>query len=477
MARMICRVFMLCILLLGGLQRSAIFAADAPPNETRSASFLLYPAPQPIAALEYRLLPQYADLTPGNAAPLYLKAELLIANTMGDKIWRKIIFWSETPPDTLPKNEVRSALAKFATPLSYVKLAAHRERCDWDEPVRETEHPFEIQLPEMQNIRNLAWLVALQARLQIAEDRPTDAIETLQIGYAMAVHASKCSFLVSALVGQSVAGIMNVQLETVIQSKDCPNLYWSLKALPHPLIDYHRALEEETASIYEEFSQLRGVESANRTPEQWQAELNAFVLRWNKRSPMPGVGTTLALSAIVSSWYPKAKDWLIHEGGSHVKVEAMSPPQAILTYTALRFQRSYDEVLKWFGLPYWQAREPMAAATADVAAEARTDHIPFFPVTATVMPSFVAVRAVQARYERTMAALEIVELIRMYAAAHDGKLPANLQELKEAPAPLDPVTGKPFDYRIANGKALLDGTEPAGHISLHYEIAIAPAKK
>ncbi len=293
----------------------------------------------------------------------------------------------------------------------------------------------------------------------------------------MSRHASECSFLVSALIGQAVTSQMTAQLESLVQLKDCPNLYWSLVALPHPLIDYHHALEEETASIYKEFSQLRGVENANRTPEQWQSELNAYVLRWNKRSPMPGVWTTLALSVIVSAWYPKATDWLIHEGIGRAKVEAMPPPQAILTYTALRFQRSYDEVLKWFGLPYWQAREPMAAATAKVAAEARTENVPFFPVAATIIPSFVAVRAVQARYERTMAALEIVESIRMYAASHDGKLPANLQDLKEAPAPLDPVTGKPFDYRIVDGKALLDGTQPAGHISLHYELTIAPMEK
>ncbi len=168
MARMICRVIMLCVLLLGGLQRSAVFAADAAPNETRTASFLLHPASQPIAALEYPLLPQYVDRTPGNAAPLYLKAELLLASTMRDKIWEKIGDWSAMPPEKMPKDQVRSALAQFATPLSYVKLAAHRDRCDWGEPVRETDHPFGIVLPEMQDIRSLGELVALQARLQIA---------------------------------------------------------------------------------------------------------------------------------------------------------------------------------------------------------------------------------------------------------------------------------------------------------------------
>src|SRR5262249_12962990 len=53
--------------------------------------------------------------------------------------------------------------------------------------------------------------------------------------------------------------------------------------------------------------------------------------------------------------------------------------------------------------------------------------------------------------------------------------PAALGEVTEVPVPLDPLTGKPFVYRLAGGKATLYGPPPAGEQpgpsnSLSYEL-------
>ena len=48
----------------------------------------------------------------------------------------------------------------------------------------------------------------------------------------------------------------------------------------------------------------------------------------------------------------------------------------------------------------------------------------------------------------------------MYAAGHDGKLPATLADMKEVPIPADPLTGKSFEYTVDGENATLYGPPP-----------------
>jgi hypothetical protein len=64
----------------------------------------------------------------------------------------------------------------------------------------------------------------------------------------------------------------------------------------------------------------------------------------------------------------------------------------------------------------------------------------------------------------------------MYAAEHDGKLPAKLSDLP-VPVPDDPFTGKPFRYEVDGATAHLRGSPPREQeknpaYNLHYEITI-----
>ncbi len=470
---------------------SLAFAADSKPNETPTKKFVLYPAPSPAAALEYSLLPKYLERTPGNAAPLYLKAILIMGERQQlNELWEKIDRWLESPPAELPQAEVRAVLEQFHTVMLYTKMAAHRDHCDWDPPLRESEHPYEILLPEIQDLRGISRIVALQARLQIAEGHPAEAIATLQIGFALAKHSSEYSFLVSSLVGQAIANLMTEQLETLIQLKNCPNLYWSLAALPDPFIDFRSALDEESASIYQEFPQLRDVEHTQRTADEWQAQLGVFFKHWNDvlasmtlMSGLSGenavapkqIASAVIKAASLITAYPTARAGLIAAGRDRKRVEAMPPAQVILAYAALCLDRSRDDLFKWFGLPYWQVREGIAAAERNFKEEAAAGDI--FSIGSQLVPAVGRICETQVRAQRRMAALRIVESIRMYAASHDGKLPARLDALTDAPAPIDPVTGKPFVYKVTDGKAILEGLPPVRDDSLRYEITIATVKK
>jgi hypothetical protein len=85
-----------------------------------------------------------------------------------------------------------------------------------------------------------------------------------------------------------------------------------------------------------------------------------------------------------------------------------------------------------------------------------------------------------ARLDRRIAALRCIEAIRLHAAAHEGKLPARLGDITEVPVPVDPMTGKEFEYTVAGDKATLHGppTDPgkSPHLSLKYELSLQRRK-
>ena len=80
------------------------------------------------------------------------------------------------------------------------------------------------------------------------------------------------------------------------------------------------------------------------------------------------------------------------------------------------------------------------------------------------------------RLERQIDALRVVEGIRDYAAQHDRQLPASLDAITETPIPVDPLTGKPFQYEVKADEAILsaEGFPAKGRViaEIRYRIKI-----
>jgi hypothetical protein len=77
--------------------------------------------------------------------------------------------------------------------------------------------------------------------------------------------------------------------------------------------------------------------------------------------------------------------------------------------------------------------------------------------------------------ERNLAALRVIEALRIYAAAHDSKLPESLSDVHEVPIPSDPGTGQPFEYLLDEGTATLVSHGPAEsklNNDLRYRVSI-----
>ena len=83
-----------------------------------------------------------------------------------------------------------------------------------------------------------------------------------------------------------------------------------------------------------------------------------------------------------------------------------------------------------------------------------------------------------ARVDRKLDVAQIIEAVRLYAAGHGGSLPASLDAITEAPAPLDPATGKPYNYKVNGTTATLTAPAPPGleqiwQYKINYELKLA----
>lgn len=84
-------------------------------------------------------------------------------------------------------------------------------------------------------------------------------------------------------------------------------------------------------------------------------------------------------------------------------------------------------------------------------------------------------RSLMNRSNRRVVALQCIEAIRLYAAAHNGKFPNELSDITQVPVPHDPVTQKPHIYRRTGSKAFLEAPAVKGladKYTIHYELSL-----
>jgi hypothetical protein len=469
---------------------SSVEAADAAAKNGKSkkgaesakpaievVSLTIHPAAAPKPALKYHLLPTFLESTPGDAVPLYMKA--LVRHM---EIWKDMQNealdrfnknespsgfthfeeWLETPLDKLPRERVRKLADAFGGSVrSQLELAVRREHCNWDVPLRQG-HVFEILLPEVQEFRNMARIVALRARLQIAERKFDEAITSLQTGYGMARHVAKQPFLVSGLNGLAIANMMNDQVLALCQQAGSPNLYWSLTELPSPLIDPQTSIEAEYDGLYLQWPELQTLRHTQYVPEQWDHVLRKVVSelvgyeddfarsRASDKQRAKEIAKTLS-HALAEA--PRAKAALLAAGYSQTELDSMPPAQVVLLYSLDIYDAIRDEFFQWWHLPYPQAAEGMSRTERELPALMKREIVPF---ARTLLPHVSIAMSAFARTERQLAAVRCIEALRIYAAAHNGQLPPTLDAIKQVPIPLNPMTGKPFPYHLEGKTAVLD---------------------
>jgi len=460
------RLRQLCALLLPVILAPALRAQDKPPSSWAiDRSMSVSPQSAPVPALKYRLLPLNSELKEGNAVPIYLRV-VHEQNDAARKYWTETPKpWNEMSVDKIPLDEARKFLHDHQRLLRQFDLGARRRSAEWNYTLDEG-NLIRILMPDTAQMRNYAPMLILQARVAIAEGDFPRAVHHLQTGLAFSRHVADGPFLVNTLVAIALAARFTNVATDLIEQPDAPNLYWALTALPCPLIDLRRVQDMEFRFIETVIPELDDLDR-ERSAEQWDGVLRRL------RSEIRDLSMD-GTPPILPDWFPKdsapedpaakspdlpaARNFVARTKGlSADKVEAMPPAQVLVLYIAGTSREDWDDWHRAAYLPYPQARPFFEAADQRLREAPKTEgHV----VSRSLFPNMNRVMSSQTTLERGVAALRVIEALRMHAAAHDGKLPDKLDDVTEVPIPNDPGTGRPFEYNREGATATLVSVVP-----------------
>jgi hypothetical protein len=279
--------------------------------------------------------------------------------------------------------------------------------------------------------------------------------------------------LVGNLQGFAIANMAIGPLEEMLEQPGCPNLYWALTNLPHPLVPLDKGAAGERDIFLGFFRDLD--ETAPMSADQ----LKRFIAPMDRllgggKLGMPGEGVRAWLDARTrdEGMVGAARHRLGAFGLPEERLRGFPADQVILLDAKREYEVCRDDILKLMNVPVWQATAP--------AAKIRLDQEPSLFLV-PMLEGLVGIPRVQARLEQRIGLLRHVEALRLYAAEHDGTLPAKPSEIS-VPLPDDPMTGQPFHYEVKGGTAHLRGSPPPGEekdpvYNVRYEVTLQASRK
>ncbi len=451
----------------------------AAQDETKEVVVTISPAAVPKAALENPLLPPRSETIRGNAALLYLRAATMAGNLQTEtaEFRKKLKSYLDSSAEDFPVDDARKDVAVFENALGELRLGARRRQCEWQLPIEESgTQLYYVLLPEMQALRDLARVLAVRIRIEIHDGRIDNAIDSLQTGYAMGRQIADAPFLINSLVGVAVIELMCDRVLELAQTENAPNLYWSLTAMPQPLVDMRQSLEVESSSALTVFPELVNADSV--TGEASRTEFENFMNRFDKLA-IDSTNTTGPEYQLRKRFIDTLKDdaamkdvrsFLKSEGGySEEAIKEMVSTQAVLIRERIFYIRMRDSMYIHSFLPFDQAQAGFDAWNLKYDQMKKDGK--GVPLVSLLMPAFGKACGVRARQQRRIAQLRIIEALRAYAVANNGKLPDSLSDLG-LPVSNNPVDGKPFEYTLKDGEATLR-TDDGTRFQIQYRIRIS----
>jgi len=435
-------------LLLPSLVLAAI-CATALAQQQQDAPVAVTIHPQKIAApeLKYRLLPDAADLVPGNAAQVYLLAFGQRIEGLGSLEFNHMV---EAPDNEFPLDKARRLLAQHqvVVALNDLQLAAHRQSCTWD--LTDREQGFNSQAFNYLD-GNAQWyggLIYLSARVAIVDGRFDAASSALQTGFALSRNLANGAPLSQSMAALYVHSLMRAGVLHWAQYANAPNLYWPLLNLPSRYSTIRAAIENETAMVDRTFPGLD--RARNLSTDESRDILRRLSTEIGRHDQ---VQTILQMMRD----YPRAKREVVESGLLTSQAAQAIPANSLtLMWYHDQYRRALDNLTKYLALPPWQA-EPRSRETLNAIMDADR---PFNPLI-SILPHYPDAILRFADADRRVAMLATLEALRNYAAEHQNTLPDSLDQLSpQTPAPIDAITGKPFAYQKAADGATLSAPAP-----------------
>ena len=396
----------------------------------------LHPAAVSKPALKYKLFPDIREQIPGNKVQMFLRCfsehELLFGAESQSKR-DKLKF--------LSLDELAKEAKEYPMPED-VADAARMNKTDWQVEYFMKRDGFKTSFLNILPMRNLADVIILHARCQIAAHDYGGAIQTTSYLLSFAQTFDEHPTLFGAIMGLAIENRALAVVQELIAQPGCPNLYWALTDLPAPIISGRRAVNGEKILFHELQNRIR----ESQTDEMIAAHMNEIF-----SNPFEPADQKLDFKKYVTDdddRLKKARARLIESNFDSKQVAIWSATRVIAmdefnTCTILREEHS-----KWFNTPFAEAQAGIHA----VEEEAKKSDSPF--IKRCLTPT-LNIKPGLTRSEQHIAAFRIIEAIRLYAHEH-GELPRALDKIK-LPIPVDPVSGKAFEYSGKDGVATLHG--------------------
>lgn len=436
---------------------------EKPPSEPpREFVFTLRAAAEPDPPFTHRFWPASEDRQHANPMPFVSRAILLAAQFNYDRdasleFNEEFLQWYDLPLAELPIDRVRNFVDRYAPqPLDELSRIENLMGLQYDLRFNELSATGIIStlLPEVQEMRVLARLLVIRARLAVADHRWQDFERDIRVGMRLSHVAGHSSdFLVNRLVGYAIAESMYGVIEEAIQQPGCPNLYWALATIPaDDLFEMRESLEFEsvvTTRLLDGNDPLPetiiGPDSARQRLLRLFREVIA-VQEPSSNDDDTNIRAKLLAGIYVVSMAKSSRELLSKSPAWSSRVSELSAPEAVLRATEIRFHRSRDEWLKWSILP-----EAVAAPYGDrieaalMQTEAKNDFV--LSIIGSLYPAVDAVRRATVRLHQIHNFLCTIEAIRMHAAV-DGSLPRSIELLHPVPVRDDTIARTQFGYHL-----------------------------
>ncbi|MFO0801185.1 MAG: hypothetical protein U0804_27275 [Gemmataceae bacterium] len=428
------------------------------------------PAAPPVPALRWTLLPTTRDMIPGNQVQGFYKC-------FGEQHY----FYRDKLENEKREKWLNAPLAELRTvaelqnyggaSVRQAVRAARMESIDWQVVADLKEDGLQLLLPDIQQLRELARVLRVRARGEIARGDFEAAAVTIQTHVALARTLNEHPTLIGSLVGIAIAATALSSVEEFVAEPGAPNLFWALADLPSPLFDLRKAAHGERTFLTTEVGSY-----VDRKNPMTEGQIGVAVMKITrvidlvsppkealapakggktdpppapKPPPTPTPATYLGERAADARQVAEARARLLPAAPVRdERIEKFPPMQVILLDEMDRFEAARDDLLKWLAVPAWQ--HPAGLEKAEPTGL-------FGPLS----PAIARVSISRARLQQQIAMLQAVEAVRAFAAANGGRLPGSLDEVG-LPVPHDPLVGRPLRYEVANGVAVIRGTPPPG---------------
>lgn len=454
---------------------AAFVVADArsqPGPQVKDGKFVLKmsasPAAPPVPTYRYTLLPTTRDIRPGNQIQGFYKCFGEQHHFYRDKEENeKREKWLNAPLADL--RNVKELENYGGSSVRQAVRAARMESIDWQIVADLKEDGIRLLLPDIQQMRELARVLRVRARGEIARGDFVAAAETIQTHMALARTLNEHPTLIGSLVGIAIAAIGLSSVEEFVAQPGAPNLFWALSDLPSPLFDMRKAAHGERTFLTSEIDPY-----LDRKNPMTEAQIAVAVMKVTEvldlaappkealapakggkidpptpRKEPPPPSTYLGERAADAKQVAEARARLMPAAPmKDLRVEEFPPMQVILIDEVNRFEASRDDVVKWLTVPAWQ--HPAGLEKAEPTG-----------VFGPLAPAITKVSIARTRVQQQIAMLQAIEAVRAFAAANGGRAPGSLDEVR-MPVPHDPFTNRPLRYEVTDGVAVIRGTPPPG---------------